>query len=119
MYRAGRAAGSVVVPLSVRDGSRLCAISGCEFPFIISLSKFNVWFPPIVVSDYTGALKTIVFFFRGSVVGIVHDLEDVDSTDSGILRRIFKLADDIGVWIHRFVDGKHVESDVLENVIHI
>ena len=116
---AGRAAGSAAVPVGAQDGTRLCAISECESPFMSFPSRFKPWPPPIDVFDYKRIVTTIVPFVRASVVGIVHDLGDVAPTGSRALRRTFKLADDNGAWIYCVAHGKHVVINVLENVIRI
>ena len=64
-------------------------------------------------------LQQLCPFFWVSVVGIVHDLEDVQPTDSGDLRRTFKLAGDNGFWLYRCAHGTHVESNALGNTRHI
>ena len=97
---AGRAAGSAAVPVGAQDGTRLCAISECESPFMSSLSKFKPWSPPVVAFDYKRMSTAIVSPFRASVVWIARDLGDVELTDSGDLRRSFKLADDNGSWMY-------------------
>ena len=116
---AGRAAGVSVLLVSVRDGTRLCAISELESPFMSSPFKSRRWFSPILVLGYGRIVATVTSLFRASVVMIVHDLEDVGVTNSCDLRRIFKLADDNGFWIYCLAHGKHVESNVLKNMRHI
>ena len=78
---AGRAAGLAAVPVSVRDGTRLCAISGWESPFMSSPFKLRPWSSPTFVFDCKGKITTVTSPFRALVAGIVHDLEDVEATN--------------------------------------
>ena len=116
---AGRAADSVVVPVSARDGTRLRVISECQSPFMFFPSTYIPWPPPNVVFDHKGMSTTIVSLVRASIVGIVNDLEEVGPTFSDVLRWIFKFADDNGAWIYCYTHGKHAESKVLEYFVHI
>ena len=43
----------------------------------------------------------------------------METTNSGELRRMFKLADDAGKWIHCVAHGKHAECAFLQNMRRI
>ena len=50
-----------------------------------------------------------------SIAGTIHDLQEAEPTNSGELRRNFKLADEQGNWVHCVACGRHAENNSLEN----
>ena len=74
---------------------------------------------PSVLASYSPSLTEAVSPFRATIAGTIHDLGEVETTNSGELRRNFKLADDAGKWIHCVAHGKHAESVYLGNMRRI
>ena len=80
---------------------------------------FSMPKPPLVVVSFSLGFSRAVSPFRVTVAGTIHDLEEIEPTNNGELRRNFKLADDTGKWIKCVAHGRHAESKVLENMRHI
>jgi hypothetical protein len=75
--------------------------------------------PPLVLTSYTLYLKDVPSPFRATIVGTIHERQEAEPTNSGELRRNFKLADEHGMWMHCVAHGRHAESESLENMRRI
>ena len=106
-------------PLSLRDGTRLSMIRETLPPYMGSTSSFVQPQPPLVLTSYTSSFKDVQAPFRVTIVGTIHDLQEAEPTNSGELRRNFKLADEHGTWMHCVAHGRHAESEFLENMRRI
>jgi hypothetical protein len=106
-------------PMSLRAGTRLSRIRETESPYMGSTVAFTEPQPPLALTSYTLSFKDVQAPFRATIVGIIHDLEDAEPTQSGELRRNFKLADEHGMWMHCVAHGRHAESESLENMRRI
>ena len=106
-------------PLSLRDGTRLSMIRETLSPYMGSTSSFGQPQPPLVLTSYTSSFKDVQAPFRVTIVGTIHDLQEAEPTNSGELRRNFKLADEHGTWMHCVAHGRHAESEFLENMRRI
>ena len=84
-----------------------------------STSSFGQPQPPLVLTSYTSSFKDVQAPFRATIVGTIHDLQEAEPTNSGELRRNFKLADEHGMWMHCVAHGRHAESESLENMRRI
>ena len=97
---------------------------GIKFPFLVAVCAltflaFCAPKPLSVVVSYSLSLSNAMSPFRATIAGTIHELGEVEPTNNGDLRRNFKLADDTSKWIHCVADGKHVESESLENMRRI
>ena len=100
--------------LFVRDGTRLSVFRTPSSPYMRHDFAYRVPKPPIVVVSYSVALSNAVTPFRATIAGTVHDLEEIEPTNTGDLKRNFKLADDAGKWVHCIAHGKHTENESLK-----
>ena len=75
--------------------------------------------PPFVVVSYSQTLSKAVSPIRVSIDGTIHDLQEAEPTNSGELRRKFKLADEQGQWVHCVAHVRHAENNSLENFLRI
>ena len=71
--------------------------------------------PPLMVLNYSQTLSKEESPFRVSIIGTIHDLQEAEPSNSGELRRNFKLADEQGKWIHCVAHGRHAADEPLEN----
>ena len=72
-----------------------------------------------MLTSHTSSLKDAPSPFRATIVGTIHELQEAEPTNSGELRRNFKLADEHGMWMHCVAHGRHAESEFLENMRRI
>ena len=101
--------------MSLRDGTRLTMIRRSTSPFMRRDVKFPAPQLPLVVVSYSETLSKAVCPFRVSLAGTIHDLQEAEPTNSGELRRNFKLADEQCKWVHCVAHGRHAENESLEN----
>ena len=101
--------------MSLRDGTRLTMIRRSTSPFMASDVKFPAPQLPLVVVSCSESLSKATCPFRVSLAGTIHDLQEVEPTNNGELRRSLKLADEQGKWIHCVAHGRHAEDNLLEN----
>ena len=105
--------------MSSREGTSLMMIESVTSPYMSPGLGLPTPAPPSIMVSFGPSLTKAVSPFRVSVVGTIHELEDVDTSNSGELRRKFRLADDAGKWIHVVAHGKHAESSFLRNMRRI
>ena len=107
--------------LSVRDGTRLSKISKTTStsPYLADTGSYSQPQPPLALTSYSSALKDAASPFRATILGIIHELEETETTGGGELRRNFKLADDHGMWVNCVAHGKHADSALLVNMNRI
>ena len=101
--------------MSLRDGTRLTMIRRSTSPFMGHDVKFLAPQLPLVVVSYSEALSKATCPFRVSIAGTIHDLQEVEPTNNGELRRNLKLADAQSRWIHCVAHARHAEDVSLEN----
>ena len=107
--------------LSVRDGTRLSKISKTTStsPYLADTGSYSQPQPPLALTSYSSALKDAASPFRATILGIIHELEETETTSGGELRRNFKLADEHGMWVNCVAHGKHAESALLVDMNRI
>ena len=105
--------------MSAREGTRLSMIRHTTSPYMDTGIDLSTPAPPSVLVSYRPSLSKAVSPFRASIAGTIHDIEDIKTTNSGLLCRKFKLADDEGQWIHCVAHGSHAEHEFLQNMHHI
>ena len=105
--------------MSLCDGTRLIMIRETTSPYMRKDVNYSVPQPPLVVVSYSQTLSKAVSPFRMAIAGIIHDLQEAEPSNSGELRRNFKLADEQGNWIHCVAHGRHAEDSSLENFLRI
>ena len=105
--------------MSLRDGTRLTMIRKSTSPYMQHDVKYSMPQPPLMVLNYSQTLSKEVSPFRVSITGTIHDLQEAEPSNSGELRRNFKLADEQGNWIHCVAHGRHAENSSLENFLRI
>ena len=81
--------------------------------------KYSMPQPPLMVLNCSQTLSKEVSPFRVSIAGTIHNLQEAEPSNSGELRRNFKLADEQGNWIHCVAHGRHAEDSSLENFLRI
>ena len=54
-----------------------------------------------------------------SIAGTIHDLQEAEPSNSGELRRNFKLADEQGNWVHCVAHGRHAENNSLHGFLRL
>ena len=101
--------------MSLRDGTRLTMIRETTSLYMRSDVNYSAPQMPLVVVSYSQPLSKAVSPFRATIAGTIHDLQEAEPTNSGDLRRNFKLADEQGKWIHCVAHGRHAEDVSLEN----
>ena len=84
-------------------------------PFMGHDVKFPKPQLPLVVVSYSESLSKALCPFRVSLAGTIHDLQEVEPTNNGELRRNLKLADAQSKWIHCVAHARHAEDVSLEN----
>ena len=72
-----------------------------------------------MLTSYTSSLKDVPSPFRATIVGTIHELQEAEPTNSGELRRNFKLADEHGMWVNCVAHGKHADSALLVDMNRI
>ena len=105
--------------MSLRDGTRLTMIHEATSPYMRKDVNYSAPQPPLVVVSYSQTLSKAVSPFRVSIAGAIHDLQEAEPSNSGELRRNFKLADEQGNWIHCVAHGRHAEDTSLEVFLRI
>ena len=105
--------------MSLRDGTRLTMIRNSTSPYMRRDVNYSMPQPPLVVMSYSQTLSKAVSPFRMSIVGTIHDLQEAEPSNSGELRRNFKLADEQGNWIHCVAHGRHAADSSPENFLRI
>ena len=105
--------------MSLREGTRSIMIRNSTSPYMRRDVNYSMPQPPLVVMSYSQTLSKAVSPFRVSIVGTIHDLQEAEPSNSGELRRNFKLADEQGNWIHCVAHARHAENSSLENFLRI
>ena len=105
--------------MSLREGTRLIKIRNSTSPYMRRDVTYSMPQPPLVVMSYSQTLSKAVSPFRVSIAGTIHDLQEAEPSNSGELRRNFKLADEQGNWIHCVAHARHAENSSLENFLRI
>ena len=105
--------------MSLRDGTRLTMIRNRTSPYMRGDVNYSMPQPPLVVMSYSQTLSKAVSPFRVSIARTIHDLQEAEPSNSGELRRNFKLADEQGQWVHCVAHGRHAENNSLEDFLRI
>ena len=74
---------------------RMC--SAPQSPYNLPSTKFVVPHSPAALHQYQN-LKSQALPFRGTFIGTLTDVEDIDYTSNGQPKRAFNLIDDFGYW---------------------
>ena len=103
--------------LSLRDGTRLTFPTDFSSPHMKSTGAvaFAPPIPPHVVSSFNVGFKSLSAPFRMSLMGTVQDVEEVEPTNTGDVRRRFKLSDGSGKWVYIYAHGAHADNEAIEN----
>ena len=96
--------------MSLRDGTRLTMVRETTSPYMRKDVNHFLPQPPLVVVSYSETLSKAECPFRVSIAGTIHDLQEAEPSNSGELRRNFKLADEQGNWIHCVAHARHAEN---------
>ena len=110
---------TAIASMSLREGTRLTMIRETTSPYMRRDVNYATPQPPLVVMSYSQTPSKVVSPFRVSIVGTIHDLQEAEPSNSGELRRNFKLADEQGNWVHCVAHGRHAENNSLENFLRI